>query len=61
MKYCDASQHINMTKLHRYQETLHPISVPLKVWSQIGINLLGPSQEIDGYKYIVTSVDYTDK
>ena len=30
-------------------------------WSHIGINLLGALKEIDGYRYIVTAVDYTSK
>ena len=42
-------------------ETLHPIPVPVKAWSQIGIDLFGPLKEIDGHRYIVTAVDYTSK
>ena len=39
------------------KEILNPIPVLHKVWSHIGIDLIGPLKEIDGYKYIVTDVD----
>ena len=42
------------------QKTLHPILVPLKVWSQIDIDLFGPLKE-DSYRYIVISLDYKSK
>ena len=61
LKYCDVSKHVNTTKLQKGQKTLHPIPLPVKVWSQIGIDLLGPLKAIDGYKYIVTALDYISK
>ena len=30
-------------RFHKGQDTLHPIPVPAKEWSQISINLIGPS------------------
>ena len=51
----------NTTKVQRGQETLHNIQVPLKVWNKIGIELLGPLEEINDYKNIVTAVDHRSK
>ena len=47
------------TKVQKSKQALHPFSVPLKVWSQIGIKLLHLLKELHGYKYIVTAVYYT--
>ena len=52
-----AQEHIKTTK--EYLQTLHPILVPLKMWSQIGIDLIAPLKECDSYKCIVTGVEYT--
>ena len=30
-------------------ETVHPLTVPLKVWIQIGIDMMGQLKEIYGY------------
>ena len=61
LKCCDLCQHVITYKNIRVRKTLHPILVPLKVSSQIGIDLIGPLKESDGYRYIVTAVDYTSK
>ena len=45
-------------KLQRGNKTVHAILVPLKVWIQICIELIGPLKEIDSYGYIATAVDY---
>ena len=57
IKYCDVCQCMNTIELRKSWETLHPITVRLKVWSQIDIDLLCLVKEIDGYKRIVTAVD----
>ena len=63
LKYCDACQRVNTTKFPKGGETLHPIPVPRKIWSQIGIDLIGPLKESGPLKmkYIVTAVDYCSK
>ena len=48
-----------MTKMYKGQETVHLIPVPLKVQSQISLDLLGPLKEVDGCTFIVTAMDYT--
>jgi hypothetical protein len=40
---------------------LHPIPVPIRVWAQIGIDLIGPLTPCNGLEYIVTAVDYCSK
>ena len=60
-KNCDACQHMNTTKLQEGQENLHPIPVPLKVWTQTGFDLPGPLKGNDAYKYIVTAVNFTNE
>ena len=57
--YCDVCHCMNTYKLQMGYVTLNSIPVPLKVWSQIGIDLIGPLKEIYSYKYIVTTIDYT--
>ena len=57
IKYCDVCQHVSTYKLKMVMR-IYPILVPLKVWSQIGNDLIGPTKETDGYGYTVTDVDY---
>ncbi|KAL5483845.1 hypothetical protein EMCRGX_G020261 [Ephydatia muelleri] len=40
-KRCDVCQWVN-AKVEGKKAELHPIPVPSKVWSQIGIDLIGP-------------------
>ena len=40
---------------------LHPISVPTKVMSQIGIDLMHMAKANRGYNFIITCVDYFSK
>lgn len=43
-------------------QKLHPVKIPYgQPWSQIGIDLLGPLHEINGYKYILTAICYFTK
>eukprot|EP00731_Ephydatia_muelleri_P013496 Em0007g806a len=58
---CDVCQRVN-AKLEGKKAELHPIPVPSKVWSQIGIDLIGPLPETcRKNKYIVTVTDYFSK
>ena len=61
IKYCDMCQRINQHKLSKSGSTLHPIKVPNRLWSQIGIDLIGPLPEVEGMRYIITAIDYTSK
>ena len=49
-------------KFDHPSEPLHPLPVPSKVWSQIGVDLVGPLQVTSsGNQYIVVAVDYFSK
>jgi hypothetical protein len=61
IKYCHPCQLVNAHKLAKGGETLHSIPVPKKVWSQIGIDIIGKLKESEGCQYIVTAVDYCSK
>ena len=61
VKYCDVYQHTSLYKLKKSEEPLHAIPVPLKIRNKIGIDLLGPLKEIDGFRYIITADGYTSK
>ena len=42
--------------------SLNPIPVPSKLWSQVGMDLIGPLPETPrGHKYIITLTDYFSK
>ena len=46
-------------QLQKATGLLHPIPVPPKVWSQVGMNLIVPIPETPwGNKYIITLTDY---
>ena len=52
----------NNHKLQKASGVLHPIPVTPKIWSQIGMDLIGPMPETPrGNKYIVTLTDYFTK
>ncbi|KAL5510273.1 hypothetical protein EMCRGX_G005789 [Ephydatia muelleri] len=58
---CDVCQRVN-AKVERKKDELHPIPVPSNVWTQIGIDLIGPLPETcRKNKYIVTVTDYFSK
>ena len=43
-------------------QTLHSVNIPYgQPWSQIGVDLLGPLIEIDGFKYVLTAICYFSK
>ena len=52
-------KNLNIYKLQKGNETLHPFSVPLNVWSQIEIYLIEPLKPTKGQKYIVRGGGYT--
>ena len=52
---------MNTSQLHKASNVLHPIPVPMKCWSMMGVDLVGPLKENNGFCYIVTAVDYTSK
>ena len=41
-------------------EDLHPIPVPAKVWMQVRVDIMS-MKEVDGFKYIITAMDYFSK
>ena len=52
----------NNKKLKKGTGTLHPIPVKKKLWSQVGMDLIGPLlQTSRGNKYIITLTDYFSK
>ena len=58
---CDACQR-NNHKLQKTSESLHPIPIKAQVWSQLGMDLIGPLRETSGgFKYIITVIDYYSK
>ena len=59
---CEYCQRMGKVDLKKGGEKLHPISIPEKVWCQLGVDLMGPFAETDeGYKYVMTVVDYFSK
>ena len=61
VKSCEKCQR-NNHKLQKASGSLHPIPVPPKIWSQVGMDLIGPMPETpQGNKYIVTLTDYFSK
>ena len=40
---------------------MHPVPVPIKVMSQIGIDLMQMKETPDGYNYVITAVNYFTK
>ena len=61
IKHCPQCQSMNTSILHKASNVLQPIPVPMKCWSMMGVDLVGPLKENNGFCYIVTAVDYTSK
>ena len=57
IQYCGGCQHVNTTKLQKGQDTLHPISVPLSIWSQIAIDVLGIAESVKEVHKQITIID----
>ena len=52
----------NNPKLQKASGLLHPIPVTPKIWSQVGMDLIGLMPETPrGKKYIITLTDYFSK
>ena len=61
VRSCDICQR-NNHKLQKAPGSLRPIPVPSKLWSQVGMDLIGPlPQTSRGNQYIVTLTDYFTK
>ena len=60
IKNCDRCQRSRPNKLMKGSDDLHPIPVPSKVWCQVGIDIM-TMKTVDGYKYIITAMDYFSK
>ena len=57
---CDRCQKSRVNKLMKGTKDLHPIPVPRKVWSQVGVDIMS-MKEVDGFRYIITAMDYFSK
>ena len=57
---CDRCQKSRINKLQKGSEDLHPIPVPRKVWSQVGIDIM-MMKKVGEYKYLITGMDYFSK
>ena len=40
---------------------MHPVPVPIKVMSQVGIDLMKMKETSDGYNYVISAIDYFAK
>ena len=40
---------------------MHPVPVPIKVMSQVGIDLMKMKETPDGYNYVISAIDYFTK
>ena len=61
VRSCDTCQR-NNHKLQKASGSLKPIPVPTKLWSQVGMDLIGPLPATPrGNQYIVTLTDYFSK
>ena len=57
---CDRCQKSRINQLQKGSEDLHPIPVPRKVWSQVGIDIM-TMKKVCEYKYLITGMDYFSK
>ena len=60
-KYCPQCQSMNTSWLHKASNVLQPIPVPMKCWSIMGVDLVGPLKENNWFHYIFTAVHYSSK
>ena len=40
---------------------MHPVPIPIKVMSQVGIDLIKMKETPDGYNYVISAIDYFTK
>ena len=57
---CDRCQKSRINQLQKGSEDLHPIPVPRKVWSQVGIDIM-TMKKVREYKYLIMGMDYFSK
>ena len=57
---CDRCQKSRINKLQKGSEDLHPVPVPRKVWSQVGIDIM-MMKKVGEYKYLIMGMDYFSK
>jgi hypothetical protein len=58
---CHRCQMVNSIALQKGNAQLHSIPVPVKPWSQIGIDLMELKITDEGYKYVCTAICYMTK
>ena len=59
---CPACQKAKFIGLQKTNAELHSIHMPNKIWTQISIDLMGTlKQTEEGYRYILTVIDYFTK
>ena len=61
IKYYPQCQSMNTCRLHKASNVLQPTAVPMKCRCMMGVDLVGPLKENNGFHYIVTAVDHTSK
>ena len=66
-KTCERCQRVNRCSLKKTNLELHSVPIPMKIWSQVGIDLMYLTETDDfeegkrGYKYIITAQCYFSK
>ena len=58
---CETCQIKKDIAIQKSATVMHPVPVPTKVMSQIGIDLMQMKETPDGYNYVITAVDYFTK
>ena len=59
---CPACQKAKFISLQKTNVELHSIHMPNKIWTKIGIGLMGTLKETEeDYRYILTVIDYLTK
>ena len=60
IRTCRRCQQVNTSYLNKGKQELHNIPVPSRIFSQVGIDIMH-MPEVDGYKYLITAIDYLSK
>ena len=58
---CHKCQMKKDTAIQKMAILMHPVSIPIKVMSQIGIDLMRMKETPDGYNYAISATDYFTK
>ena len=58
---CQTCQMKKDISIQKSATLMHPIPVPIKVMSQIGIDLMKMKETPDGYNFVISAVDYFTK